>query len=287
MPVRLSESQVTIYRADTVGILPQILSRQSIADLSASVGLAWQLFIRNLRSQYRQTLLGYFWILMPPLATTVIWWFLHSIRVVQFNTPGIPYPLYLLVGMLLWQGFVDALQAPLRVVSDSKQLLAKVNFPRESLVLAGLGEVAFTFGVRMVFLAIIFIGLGYVPAITLPLAFLSVAALFVLGTVIGLILTPMGLLYQDVGRGLGIFAQFWLYLTPVIYPPPESFPASLLNWLNPVSPLLIVARDWMLTGTTGSLTSFIVVSACLIPAMLAGWIYYRITLPLVIERLSA
>ncbi len=52
--------------------------------------------------------------------------------------------------------------------------------------------------------------------------------LILLGLAIGLLLTPVGLLYTDIAAGLVIFTQVWFFATPVVYPAPESFPLSLL-----------------------------------------------------------
>ena len=276
-----------VYSPESPLRSPAEFVRRFVDDVWASRGLAWRLLIRNLSAQYRQTLLGYLWVFLPVLATTATWVFLHSSNVVQFDTPGVVYPVFVLTGLALWQTFVDALQAPLRIVTDSKPMLAKINFPREALLLVAASEVIFNSLIRLILLAGVLAWFGVVPpasALLLPVGLLSLTAF---GLMLGLLMVPLGLLYQDFSRGIVLIAQFWMYLTPVVYPPPETWPASLLNTLNPVSPLILVTRDWMLTGTTGQLPAFCLVVAATFLFTMVGLAMFRLAMPILIERMSA
>jgi ABC-type polysaccharide/polyol phosphate export permease len=114
----------------------------------------------------------------------------------------------------------------------------------------------------------------------------GIAALLLLGVSIGLLITPVGLLYTDVSRGIGIIAGFGMLLTPVVYPPRTS---GLVGWLttwNPISPVLVTARDW-LTGQEAAFTSgFWAVSAVAAATFIVAWFMYRLTMPLIVERMG-
>ena len=73
-------------------------------DLVHSWDLAWRLFLRNISAKYRQTFLSYFWAVAPPLLTSAIWIFLNSQKILNFIEIGVPYPLYVLVGTIIWAG---------------------------------------------------------------------------------------------------------------------------------------------------------------------------------------
>ena len=75
--------------------------------------------------------------------------------------------------------------------------------------------------------------------------------------------------------------------TPIIYPPLETFPGSLLNWANPASPLLILSRDWLLLGTTEHLATGLVFGLVAVPIVLLGLVVYRVSIPVLVERMSA
>jgi len=269
------------------GLADELRPARVIEDWRRSRGLARRLLVRNLRAQYRQTYLGFAWALIPPLAPLLLWMFLQSQRILTVDTAGTPYPVFLLTGLLLWGLFIDAMNAPLRNVSDARAMLAKVHFAREALLIAGLGEVLFHFAIRLLLWGGLLLWAGFAPAVSWPLGLAGIAALLILGTALGVLLTPFGLLYQDIGRGIAIFGQFWFYLTPIVYPPPESGAATWLNIANPVSPLLISTRHWLIADGSASPAAFAIVLGGSLLLLLLSLVVFRASMPIVIERMSA
>ena len=98
---------------------------------------------------------------------------------------------------------------------------------------------------------------------------------------------PFGALYQDVGRFIGMMSMFWMIITPVMYPPLTKFPGALLNWVNPASPLLILSRDMLLMGSTDHLMMGLVFVGIALPLALVGLIIFRISMPVLVERMTA
>lgn len=266
---------------------PAGLLRDLMRDLAACRELSWRLLIRNISARYRQTLLGYFWAIFPPLATTAIWLFLTRERVVSINVGNVPYPVFLVTGTILWQTFADAIQVPVRVISESKSMLAKINFPREALPVTAFGECWFNVGVRAIILAAAYMYLGFTPAASLPLALIGILAMIVLGLMIGLLLSPFALLYQDVSNGLVLICQVWMYCSPVIYLPKTTGWMGILNRFNPVSPLLCQTRDWILGGPNTFLEPAMQVFGLTAVGMLIAFVVYRVALPRAIERISS
>lgn len=256
-------------------------------DLKASKELAWRLFVRNISAMYRQTMLGYIWAFLPPVFTTLTFVFLNSQKIFSVGETDIPYPAYVMIGTLLWQGFADAMNSPLRVINQSKSFLAKINFPREALILAGIGEVLFNFAIRLILLFIVFFWYKIPVPMTVFWAPMGILAMMALGLMFGVLLAPLGVLYQDIEKGLPLIIGMWMFLTPVVYPPPTSWPASLISSLNPVSPLLITTREMITTGHFTHLTGFIVILGLTHALLFIGWILYRLALPHLIERIGA
>jgi lipopolysaccharide transport system permease protein len=282
-----NKSRVVVYRAGSPLRDPLEMLRELASDISAGRELAWRLFVRNISARYRQTLLGYFWAIFPPLATTAIWLFLTREQVVKIAVNDVPYPVFLVTGTILWQTFVDAIQIPVRIVSESKSMLAKINFPRESLPMTAFAECWFNVGIRLLVLAVAYIYMGFVPAETVMLAFLGLFSMIMLGIVIGLFLSPFALLYQDVGNGLVLITQFWMYITPVIYAAKNEGVMGLINKYNPISPLLTQTRDWILTGGSHSLGAATIVFFLTIIFSAFVLVLYRVALPRAIERISS
>ena len=153
--------------------------------------------------------------------------------------------------------------------------------------MVGIGEVVFDLMIRMLLLIPAFLIFQVPLHATILLAPLAVIGLILLGMSLGLLIMPFGSLYQDVVRFTAMALPFWMILTPIIYVPNSSFPGSLLNWVNPASPLLILARDWLLLGSTEHLTAGLIFGICAIPIVLLGLIVFRISIPVLVERMAA
>jgi lipopolysaccharide transport system permease protein len=284
--MKSEDTMVVIYTPRPELLEPVRFIRSMFRDLAACWELAWRLFVRDLSARYRQSLLGYVWAFLPPLATTIPFIFLRSQGVFKTAETSIPYPAYVVIGILFWQVFVDAVQMPLKVVTAAKPMLSKIQFPPEAILMAGLGDVLFSFLIRLVLLVAVFLWYGLTPPTTALLMPVVVVALVTLGFMFGLLVTPFGILYTDVMQSLSLITTFWLFLTPVIYPPREAGLAGLLSRANPVSPLVIVGRDWLTSGKTTFLPEFVIVAALSLVALFVGWVGYRIALPHIIARMG-
>jgi homopolymeric O-antigen transport system permease protein len=273
-----------VYTAESSLRQPRTFVRGLWAGVRAARQLAAVLFQRNVRAQYRQSLLGYVWLFLPPIVTTLTWVFLNAAGVLSVQPADVPYPLYVLIGTLLWQGFVDALNTPLSQLTANKPLLSKVNFPSEALIMAGFAEVLLNFAVRLLLLMVIFLFMRFHLPPTILLAPLGMLAVLLLGLTIGMWLVPIGMLYQDIQRGLGVATGLWFFVTPIVYTPPTTFPFTLIVSLNPVTPLIVTTRDWLTTGLSTQPGKFLLVIIFSVVGLLVGWIVLRLALPHLIAR---
>lgn len=266
---------------------PLKLLKQMQQDLLASRELAWQLMVRDIRAQYRQSLLGIAWAFLPPIITAIGFTLANEAKVINIQATNIPYPAYVIFSMALWQTFVEALNGPIQAVTLAKPMLARVNFPREAIILAKLGEVFFNFAIKLILIVVVFIWFRVPVSWTVILAPVALIHLVMLGTLIGILLSPLGALYQDVSKGLTMATGFWLFLTPVVFPVPKEGMFGLLVRLNPVTPLLVTTRELATTGIVSEPFSFWVVSILTFIGLLLTWIAFRLAMPYVIERISS
>ncbi len=276
-----------VYTPESQLRTPGVLVTSMWEDLKACRELAWSLFVRDISARYRQSILGVFWAFLPPILTGLVFIVLESKKIVNFRETDIPYPVFVLVGTTLWQLFTESLNAPLNSVGSAKALLAKINFPREALIVSAFYQMLFNLSIKLVILAGIFVYFGIQVTWGLILAPLAILMLILLGMTLGLFLTPFGTLFTDVSSGLTFAIQLWFFVTPVVYPPPESFPFSMIGTVNPVSPLLIAARDLATKGVLTNMEPFLIVSGLTLVGLFIAWLVYRISLPIIIERMSA
>lgn len=287
MPDQDQPLKVTIYTPDSALRDPRKLLREMLNDLRASRELAWRLAVRDISAQYRQTALGVLWAFILPLAHTLVWVFLNSTGVVTLHDTALPYPVYVFTGTMLWAIFMDAANAPLRLTVAAKPMLAKINFPREALIVSGVYQTLFNAAIKLVILLPAIILLGVVPDAGLLLFPLALAALILIGTTLGLLLTPVGVLYGDIGKSFPLLMQFLMFLSPVVYAIPTNGWASQLLLANPLTPIILNARNWLTGQGTEMLAYF--VTANLVAVCLLGilWVAYRAAMPILIERMSA
>jgi len=283
----MNEHRTTIYTPDSPLINPIKLGREMFRDLADSQGLAWRLTVRDLSAQYRQTFLGFLWAIILPLANTVVWIFLSRSGLVNVSDTGLPYPAYVFTGTMLWAILMDALNAPLQMVTASKGMLSKINFPREALVVAGIYQTLIN---ALIKVALLLIGLGAIgiyPGWGICLFPIGLLSLIMVGTVIGLILTPVGLLYSDVGKGIPLLMQFLMYLTPVVFAMPKQGISAILFRFNPLTPLILTARDWLTGLTPEFLGYFLAVNLVSVVLLFIFWIVFRLAMPVLIERMGS
>jgi lipopolysaccharide transport system permease protein len=256
-------------------------------DLLASRELAWRLLVRNISAQYRQSFLGIAWAFLPPILMAAGFTLAGEAKVIQVGQTDLPYPAYVMFSMTLWQTFLEALNGPVQAVITAKPMLARVNFPREAIILAKVGEVLFNFAIKLILIVALFLWFRIPVSWTVILAPVALIHLIMLGTFVGTLLSPLGVLYQDVSKALSMITGFWLFITPVIYPVPTEGAFSVLVKLNPVTPLLVTTRELATTGVISDASGFWVVSIVTFVGLLLTWVAFRLAMPYVIERVSS
>jgi lipopolysaccharide transport system permease protein len=284
---RCKTSVRVVYTPESRIRHPLQLFREMRRDLLASRELAWRLLVRDISAQYRQSLFGVLWAFLPPIITAAGLLVAKNAGAVNIGETDIPYPAYVMFSMALWQTFVESLNGPIAAVNSAKSMLAKINFPKEAIILAKLGEVFFNFGIKLILILGLFIWFQIPVTWSVLLALVALIHLVILGTGIGLLLAPIGALYGDVAKAIPLIVSPWLLLTPVIYPTPkEGLFATIVN-LNPVTPLLVTTRDLATSGVVTHPTGFWVVSGLAFGLLLIAWILYRLAIPFIVERMSA
>ena len=278
--------ETKVYQKENNLHLGKLLT-DSLKDIRQSRFLSYQLAKRDIQAQYRQSYLGIIWAFVTPLATAFVWIFLNSSGTVLLTDTGIPYPVYAFSGTLLWSVITEAINSPMSSTNSAKGILSKINFPKEALVMSGILKLLFNSSVKVILLLIFifFYGVGFNWSLLL-FPFVLFAGIF-FGTTLGLFITPLGILYKDIGKMITFGLQFLMYVTPVVYAIPKSgIMKTVMEW-NPFTPIILTARDFAVGMPPAYLTYFFIVIACCIPLFFIALIFYRISIPILVERMSA
>jgi lipopolysaccharide transport system permease protein len=263
----------------------QIFS-EMLNDLRESKYLAWRLAKRDVSAQYRQSYLGYLWLIITPLFLTITWYFLNYTGVVQIQKTSIPYGAYIFIGTMMWQTFSEAVNGPLLAVNSGISLLSKLNFPREALILSSVYKLILSATIRLLLILPILWSFSIIPNWTILLSPILIFSLIITGTSIGLLLVPFGQIYSDIGRLIPMALQFFMYISPVIFTIPEKgIMKEVFKW-NFITPILESIRDSFSAGNFEYLIPLIIVNILSLIILVFGWIIYRVTMPILIERMS-
>lgn len=210
--------------------------------------LSW----RDISVRYKQTVLGAAWAIIQPFSTMIVFSLFFG-RLAQIPSDGVPYPVFSYAALLPWQYFATAMTISSNSLVGSSNLLSKVYFPRLVIPLASVLPPAIDFAIAF----LVLVGMMFYYGITLiwnllwlP-AFLLLALVTALG--VGLWLSAMNVQYRDIRYALPFLVQFWMFISPVVYPSsmvPEPWRA--LYGINPMAGVIEGFR-WALLGTDSSL----------------------------------
>jgi len=279
--------KIVVHTPDSALKTPARLLRDMAADLRSSWHVARQLSSRNLRGLYRQSLFGYLLAFLPAVGLAAGLTLASEAKILNVAETPLPYPAYVMLSMVLWQTFVDSLTGPIQGTLKAAPLLARINFPKEAIVLTSLAESLFSFATRLLLVAAVFAWYRMPVPLTALLAPASLLVLMAFGTAISLLLAPVGILYRDVPKALPIVAGFWMFLTPVVYPvPAEGLLGSVMR-LNPVTPLLVTTRELATSGSVSTPGPFLAASAATAVCLFLALIVFRLGVPLGVERISS
>ena len=274
----------TVYAPDGMRLMGIRIWSSMFRKLVASRELIWRLIYRDISVRYRQSILGYLWAVIPPILTVTIFTFLTSQRVLPIGNVPLPYPVFALWSISVWQLFAGALTESTNSLVKAGSLVTKINFSKEALVISAVGQPLFDFVIRLLPIAVVFAWYGIVPpweALFIPLLLLPV---LLLATGLGFFLAIANLAIRDIGSAVGMVLIFGMFAAPVLYPPPVTAPFFLINILNPFSPLLIATQDLLAYGELQHLD--ILIGGCLFALLtfLVGWRVFHLTMPRVAER---
>lgn len=261
--------------------------REAFHDLRLSNFLALQLAKRDIKAQFRQSFLGLIWSLILPLSTALVWILLRSSNTVNLGEVNVNYVLFVFVGTLSWSILTESILGPMNMVLSMRSTLSKINFPKEALVTSSMYKTGFNTLIKLLILVVLM--LVYPIDIGLSMLFfpLSLIVLFVFGTALGLMITPVGLLIGDVGKILTPLMQVLMYVSPVVFmtPAPEGFFGKLVYY-NPLTPLITNFRNSLLGLQLEQIPYFIGLSIAGLLIFCLALVIYRITIPIITERIG-
>jgi ABC-2 type transport system permease protein len=196
----------------------------SLAAYRSSRELFNNLTLRELRSKYKRSVLGWTWSMLNPLSTMIIYTVVFSLILKVKPPVGHPsglhnFALYLLCALLPFTYFQNSVMGSMGSLVGNANLIKKTYFPRELLPASNVASnlVSHLIEMGLLLVALVVFGNGksllFVPIV---LGLMLLLSLFSLG--LGLILSVLNVYFRDIQHLMGIVFNIWFYLTPIVYP---------------------------------------------------------------------
>ena len=242
-------------------------------DLWAYRDLLFLLARRDITVRYKQSLLGVAWAIVQPLALMVVFTVVFG-RFAKMPSDGVPYPLFVLCGLLPWQFFSRTLASTSSSLTSSNALVSKVYFPRLILPLSRTISGLIDFGIcfLMFFAVMAWYGIAPTPSIlALPLL---LALLVASALAVGIWLSALNVRYRDIGLAVPFISQVLMYASPIAYTSsvvPEKW--KFVYGLNPIVGIVDGFR-WALIGRAPPDQSTVVSAVVFVLLLLVGGLMF-------------
>lgn len=267
---------------DHLGAAPVIIIRrtqgfsaQDLREIWRYRELVYFLTWRLVNVRYKQTVVGVAWAILQPLALMLAFTAFFK-TFAQLPSEGVPYPLFAYAGLLPWQLFARTITESSGSLIANQRLITKVYFPRIIVPLSTTLAALVDFGISSVLLVVLMAvyGVGPTPRLLSLLGFIVLMIVVSLG--IGLWLSALNAMYRDVTHIVPFLAQFWLFITPVVYP--SSIVPPKWGLLYAVNPMVGVVESfrWALLGVGHGPPAQLVISVPIaLVIFVTGLIWFR------------
>jgi lipopolysaccharide transport system permease protein len=203
---------------------------------------------RQFHIRYRQSFGGILWAVVPPLATLGVGSLVFK-NVAGVGSEGASYALVTVAALIPWTFFASSLTFGIPSVVSNMPMVTRLAFPRAALPLSMIGVSTIDLLVTIVIFAIVAITVG--TGLPATAALLPVVLLIELALVAGLVMlgSAINVFARDIRLAVPLFVQFWLFVTPVMYPL-ARVPEELRPWYlaNPMTGIVESAKQVLVYG---------------------------------------
>lgn len=254
-------------------------------ELSSNWWLIRQLFLRDFLAMYRQTLLGFLWAVLLPLASVGTFIVLNQSGVLSVGDIEFPYPIYAIFGLAFWQLFATGMMACSNSLVNAGSMIRKINFSKKALVISSMGQCIVPFIIQLILLAGLFVYYHEVPSVAILLVPAMMIPILLMTLGLGFMFSILNGIARDVGNILSVIITFMMFLTPILYARPTSGLLSTITQFNPLYYLVAGPRDIALSGAFDSLLGFALSAALSFVVFIVCLVVFHLTESKIAERI--
>jgi lipopolysaccharide transport system permease protein len=231
--------------------------------------------LRDIKARYKQTALGIAWALLQPLSMMLVFTLVFSVFA-KVPSDGVPYPIFAYSALIFWTFFANSISTGTVSMVANATLIRKIYFPRETL----LTSVVLAGCLDLMIACILFAGMLVYYKIAVSLAVLWVIPLVVLQILLAIGISSLTAAahvnFRDIGHGLPLMLQLWMFASPV------GYPISVIpNWLrpfymlNPMAAIIDGYRRAVLLGTAPDLPGLAVSVVITVGIVMVGFPVFK------------
>jgi lipopolysaccharide transport system permease protein len=271
-PTPIAARPLKVIRPPTFSISTIFVGVRTLAQYS---DLLYTLSLFRLNVRYKQSVLGWSWAILQPLALMCIYTVIFT-RVTTIATGGTPYPVFVFSGLLPWIFFSASISSAVQGLVLHPNLLTKMYFPREIIPLSYLAAGLADFCIA----SLILLGLiiHYHVALTWNLLY-AIPIVLLLGgfaAAIALFFSAVQVRFRDVGLAMPFVLQVWMFTVPVVYSL-QSVPVRFrrLYLLDPAAGLIDNFRTVVLGRAAPNAASLLTSAAITILCLGFAYAYFK------------
>jgi lipopolysaccharide transport system permease protein len=253
-----------------------------IGELSAGLAALWShrgLFVEmtllRLRTRYRQSLLGWLWAVLPPLALTITYALVFS-KAIGLTGGDLPYALFILSALVPWTFFSTSVSTAAAGIVTHRYLISRVAFPREIIPLSYVAAALLDLGVGMLMLAAMMSYFGICPTLNILYAIPVIGILVICSVAAALVLSSFQARFRDIGIAMPLLLQVLMFTTPVVYSSaaiPEGLKA--VYFANPLAILMQAFRQAAASGVSPDAGELIYCGTVSIVCLICSYILFK------------
>ncbi len=248
---------------------------ESVRELTRYRGMIGNFIRKEIRGKYKGSLLGFLWNFIVPITQVAVYLMVFTI----VFRPGIDsYPIYLIVGMVPWIFFAEALGGGTGTIVANSALVTKIYFPRSVLPLASTVSkfVNYVISMIIVLLVIAVYGHGF-DALALTMLPVMMILLFMFAFGCTLLLSALNAYLRDLEYIVSVGLMIFIWLTPIMYQR-DMFDDPLLTTILKVNPMtyFVEGFDQILYGLSLPATfTFLMCVGLAFGALIIGWLVFH------------
>lgn len=237
------------------------------------------LSVSDFKLKYAGSILGYVWSLMKPLAYFAVLWVVFG---GLFKSTLPKFPLYLLLGVVMWTFVADAVSTTLPSIVSRGAILRRIAFPPIVIPLAATITALMTFALNLVIMVGFIAGYRIVPNVRWLLLVPLLLELYLFALGLSVLMATLNVRFRDIGQIWEVGSQLLFFTAPVMYPASilPGFARDIVVF-NPFVQILmdtrrvILGRDSQAIQLVGMHGNHVIPLAVIVCLLFLSWFVYR------------